>query len=67
MYKIILGTFIIVLMACGQADTAKPVVVTTKDSIAVTPTYGVEPTSFYNAKLKNYQQYLTTLATADLV
>lgn len=65
MNKIILGAFIIILMACGQADTTKPVVVTTKDSIA--PTYGVEPTSFYNAKLKTYQQYLTTLTAADLV
>jgi hypothetical protein len=67
MKKIILGTFIIVLVACGQADTTKPVIVTTKDSTTVMPTYGAVPISFYNAKLKAFQQYLTTLAAADLV
>jgi len=67
MNKVILVVFIVVLGACGQADTTKPEVITTRDSITIAPTYGVVPISFYNAKLKSYEQYLTSLTAADLV
>lgn len=67
MNKIILGAFIITLVACGQADTTKQATITTKDTVTAAIQYGTVPTVFYHSKLKAYQQFLASLDNADLV